>query len=284
MAALGLLRVVSVAHRSARLAFLDDGTFRARLLDGPSELARVVAEDAASAQGKADWFLEYEKAEKRGTKVVADLKAPPEVFEAFLKGAVRAWSGGSDEGAAYAAAYGTSVAVDGKGNTKPTALHFTAANQQFLRAIEEIRAAVTEDWARSSLFEGHAQRAGSNVRWDPGAERKWALMAEDPVSKGTQVDAPLEWLAFRALPLLPTIPVGARVITTGVSGRGNAMRFEWPIWGVPASLRTVRSLLQCGLGFTKRDRALRGVIATACSEIRRTDQGFGNFGPSVVTP
>ena len=51
----------------------------------------------------------------------------------------------------YAAAYATEVARDGKGNTKPTALHFTAANQQFLGTVEETRGKLTREWVEESF-------------------------------------------------------------------------------------------------------------------------------------
>jgi len=134
-----------------------------------------------------------------------------------------------------------------------------------------------------SLFEGHGEKPGSNLRWDPGSERNWALMANNPSGDGTRVDAPLEWLAFRALPLLPSFPRGTRIITTGVVGRGDDMTFTWPLWTVPASRHTTRSVLQVDWTGDAKGRRARGVFAICSSAIRRTSQGFGNFGPSSVT-
>jgi hypothetical protein len=284
LAALGLLRVVP----GAKLGFSEDGSFRA-FVDGldksESDLATLIAADAeAAADESAPWRFMYTKAatEKQGRQEVADLKPPPEHFKKFLATSIEGWLKGNDEAAGYAAAYGTDIAVDGKGNTKPTALHFTAAQQTFLGAVEGIRASVTQEWVETSLFKGHGERPGSNLRWDPGAERNWALMANDPSSDGTRVDAPLEWLAFRGLPLLPSFPCGSRIITTGVVGRGDDMTFRWPLWSVPASLLTTRSALQLDWTGSARERAARGVFAICSSAIRRTSQGYGNFGPSSV--
>jgi hypothetical protein len=141
---------------------------------------------------------------------------------------------------------------------------------------------VTQEWVETSLFKGHGERPGSNLRWDPGAERNWALMANNPNDDGTRVDAPLEWLAFRGLPLLPSFPRGSRIITTGVVGRGDDMTFAWPLWSIPASLLTTRSALQVDWTGSIKERAARGVFAICSSAIRRTSQGFGNFGPSSV--
>ena len=284
LAALGLLRVVP----GAKLGFAADGSFRA-FLDGidktDSDLATLVKADADDAVGSPSWRLTYTKAatKRQGPKVVADLKAPPEEFVKFLVKCLECWTNGDDEAAAYAAAFGTDVAVDGKGNTKPTAFHFTAAQQEFLGAVEAIRASVTKEWVETSLFSGHGERPGSNLRWDPGSERNWALMANNPNDDGTRVDAPLEWLGFRGLPLLPSFPRGTRIITTAVLGRGNDMTFTWPLWSVPASLHTVRSALHLPWTGSTRDRNGRGVFAVCSSSIRRTSQGFGNFGPQTVT-
>jgi len=284
LAALGLLRVVP----RATLSFSEDGSCRA-FIDGPdkseSELATLVAADAKAAENKsAPWRFTYTKAatKKQGEQEVADLKPPPDDFKKFLATCIEAWLTGNPEAAAYAAAYGTDVAVDGKGNTKPTAFHFTAAQQTFLGAVEGIRDSVTQEWVETSLFKGHGGRPGSNLRWDPGAERNWALMANNPGGEGTRVDAPLEWLAFRALPLVPSFPRGSRIITTGVAGRGDDMTFTWPLWSIPASLLTTRSVLAIDWTRSAKERAARGVFAICSSAIRRTSQGFGNFGPSSV--
>lgn len=295
LAAVGLLRLLSgIAGATARLGFVDDGTFRAFFsgidhLDRSSDadlvsaIAALVAEDAADCR-KPSWWLEYPKKEKRGVRTVADLKAPPAAFATFLSMCVDRWLAGDDEAARYTAAFGTSVARDGKGNTKPTAFHFTAANQQFLGAVDLIRTAVTQEWALSSLRDGRCGRPGQNLRWDPSADRNWALRPSDPNEDGTSVDAPLEWLAFRALPVFPTFPVGGAVVTTAVSGRGNNMTFTWPLWSEPASLQTVRSVVRVDWDRSRRDRAIRGVSAVCSSEIRRSAQGFGNFSPATIEP
>jgi hypothetical protein len=285
LAALGLLRVVP----RAKVGFSGDGSFRAFLDEfdkSESDLAALVAADASSSTDpNAPWRFTYTKAptKKQGPQEVADLKPSPDVFKQFLATCIKSWLMGNEEAAAYAAAYGTDVAVDGKGNTKPTAFHFTAAQQTFLGTVENIRASVNEKWVMESLFNGHSEQPGGNLRWDPGAERNWALMASNPSGDGTRVDAPLEWLAFRGLPLLPSFPHGTRIITTGVSGRGDDMTFTWPLWFVPASLQTIRSTLQLDWSGVARERSARGVFAICSSGIRRTSQGFGNFGPSSVT-
>jgi len=298
LASLGLLRLAGRCDREPRLSFLDDGTFRAAIdlrqpeaveADGTDEtrcrlcLAGMVAADAAAASGPQGWWLEYNKSEKKGDRTVADLKAPPKDFATYLRAAVDRWCAGDVEPALCAAAFGTNVAVDGKGNTKPTALHFTAANQQFLGTLEATREAVTKEWVQESLFKGHSSRRGPNLRWDPAAERTYALMANDPNDEGTRVDAPLEWLAFRGLAFMPCVPRGTRVLTTAVDGRGDEMRMTWPLWSLPSRAATVRSLLASHATSLGSNARGRGVFATCSSAIRRSAQGFGNFGPAAVS-
>lgn len=181
LAAVGLLRLVSRLDGNARLGFTDDGAFHAWVSSRRElEMPDIVADDAAANAGPQPWRLEYEKTEKKGVKVVADLKPPPETFAAFLQLAIEEWAEGAPVRAGYAAAFATDVAVDGKGNTKPTAFHFTAANQQFLGAIEETRRLVSKEWAERACHIPGQARHGTNVRWDPDAERSRALMGQNP--------------------------------------------------------------------------------------------------------
>lgn len=283
LAALGLLRVAAAEGEIVRLCFQNDAGFTPEIqgLDAGA-IVEVVLRDVTREAGDRPWRLCYEKQEKKGAKLVADLKAPPERFKVFLREAIQRWIDRDPESAKYAAAYGTDSARDGKGNTKPTAFHFTAANQQFLETVEQIRSSIDADWCAKALFDGHAERRGPNLRWDPGADRAYALMAEDPNAAGTSVNAPIEWLAFRALPLFPVIPVGRRAVTTSVRSRSDETIFHWPLWATPASLPTVRSLLS---SHARGSRAIVDpdeMVAVCSSEIRRTSQGFGNFGPARI--
>src|SRR5262245_47448825 len=80
MASVGLLRLIDAEREVARLGFMEDGTFHAWIECDPAlnDIPGIVAKDANNAAGPQPWRLEYEKQEKRGIKVVADLKAPPE--------------------------------------------------------------------------------------------------------------------------------------------------------------------------------------------------------------
>jgi hypothetical protein len=315
MASVGLLRLLHLHDDRVRLGFTEDGAFHAWIECDPAlnDIPSIVVKDAEDAAGPQPWKLEYEKQEKRGIKVVADLKAPPEQFSKYLNSAIDEWMAGRSEQSDYAAAYGTDVAYDGKGNTKPTAFHFTAANQQFLGAVEETRGTITKEWVAESLDDCNGKmKPGTNLRWDPDSERSRALMGVNPNDDGTTVNAPLEWLAFRGLPAFPSVPAGSRIVTCGVTGRRqDELRFHWPLWSCGASYATVRSLLLLTASWIEKEektrrkieaagssgrryrlqgdleraideRRRRGIFAICTSGIRRTAQGFGNFGPARV--
>lgn len=291
LASIGLLRVLDRSMPGTRMGFTENGAFSAWVdCDSSADIGRLVAEDAAGQAGPQPWRLRYFKAGKNGPEI-NDLKPPPGVFRDFMEQAITLWVDGEPGQAEYAAGYGTDVAVDNKGNTKPTALHFTAARQEFLATVEKSRASVTEEWASRALRQLGALKAGNNLRWDPDAERIRALMGENPGDGETFVNSPLEWLAFRALPCFPCVPIGSRAVTTCVSGRRqHELHLNWPLWAIGADLPTVRSLLVCvadwgdAMGATSslKERRARGVIAMCRSEIRRTAMGFGNFGPAFV--
>jgi len=282
LAAMGLLRLSR--RGGGRLRFASDGTNQA-VLEGVGDehaITDMVAADAKASAGLAALKISYSKPEKKGVKVVRDLKAPPAEFTKMLFQAKQSWASGSDrEYAADIAAFGTSLEVDGKGNTKPTAFHFTAAQQEFLKAIDESRSKVDPVGAYESLVEGRGRTRGKNLRWDPRDARAHALMAEDPDAEGTSVDVTLEWLAFRGLAAFPVISVGRKQpATVGVSGRGEDMEFTWPLWRLAADWATACSLVRLPSDAMTRER---GVFAVATSGIRRTAQGFGNFGPADLS-
>jgi hypothetical protein len=332
MASVGLLRVLTSklicaqcngpagsGARTPRLGFTNDGAFHAWIeCDSEIEdIPGIIAKDAEDAAGPQPWRLQYEKQEKRGIKIVNDLKAPPERFSRYLDSAIDSWLAGQPEQSNYAVAYGTDVALDGKGNTKPTAFHFTAANQEFLGTVEETRSKVTREWAVSALEDSSGKvKPGRNLRWDPDAERSRALMGVNPNDDGTTVNAPLEWLAFRGLPAFPCVPIGNRIVTSGVTRSSqDGLCFHWPLWSCGASYATLRSLLGLTAGWIEIEhrarrlsdtqdgrarpqrsshrlqrsleaavnaRRTRSVFALCTSEIRRTPQGFGNFGPAHI--
>ncbi len=86
------------------------------------------------------------------------------------------------------------------------------------------------------------------LRWDPADDVRRALRWRDPSGdprrkkQGGMLGA--NRLAIEGLPLLPTIPVGHTLRTTGFSGRGaSGTYWTWPLWSDPLGPDVVRSLL-----------------------------------------
>ncbi|HYC78839.1 MAG TPA: hypothetical protein VEI02_14535 [Planctomycetota bacterium] len=285
MAALGLLKIVSASPggEGAKLGF-EPGADHPAWLDCATEIdpPSIVANDARAAGGAQPWKLEYGGGDAGG-KRVADLKPPPAAFRTFLAAAIDRWLEGDGAAAEYAAAYGTDVAKDGKGNTKPTALHFTAGQQQFLATVDQVREMVTEDWSRRALMEPGQARQGANLRWGLDADRNRALLGFNPSDETPPVTAPLDWLAFRALPLFVCVPIGDRIMTACVTGRRqDDFRFTWPLWSTGADLETVRSLLTLPWRDPDRYRPPGDVFSVLSSAILRSAQGYGCFAPPTV--
>jgi hypothetical protein len=214
-----------------------------------------------------------------------DLKPPPGHFRHFLTRLLEGATATNRRSLDWASAFATDVAVDNNGNTKPTALHFTAGQQQFLQMVVELVHKVTKDDLREAI-EGpwKYERALPVLGWDATSSRDYALRASDP-STDKKLGVPgADWLAVRGLIFIPTAPRGSRVTTTGCVGGWKDGRFRWPLWTVSLTTSVIRSLLCQNLeAMTKQERNARGIGAVFSSGIKRSDQGgYGSFEPATV--
>ena len=214
-----------------------------------------------------------------------DLKPLPALYRQYLK-TLSETSGPHDRLAVdWAASFATDVATDNNGNTKPTALHFTAGQQQFLQMVGDLVTGVTERDLREAV-EGPWQyaRALPVMGWDATSSRDYALRASDP-STDKKLGVPgADWLAVRGLVFLPAVPVGTRIRTTGCDGGWKTGRFRWPIWTVPLGPDIVRSLVSLQVDeMSTIDRTAIGVDTVFSAGIKRSDQGgYGSFEPATV--
>ena len=180
-------------------------------------------------------------------------------------------------------------ALDGKLHAKPTHLHFTAGQQQWLKMIRELMAGVDRGRLQEAIC-GPWRYDSSlpSLSWDSRGERVYAVRAVNP-SNETRLGVPgADWLAFRGLVFYPVMRTERGALrTTACNDAWKASAFRWPLWKKPISRNVARSLVaDSGLvtrGATARpaDLAARGIISVRQSRVRRTDQGgYGSFGAS----
>ena len=177
-------------------------------------------------------------------------------------------------------------AYDNNGAGKPSALHFTAGQQLFLKAAcelvekttaDEIRAALFGPWATTSLLPVMA--------WDNSETRDYALRGQSASSEKRQGYPGTDWLAFRGLVMFPNCAKNGEQRTAGVAGTWKNSILFWPIWERPLTSLVVRSLLATPrlgkLPTTSRERL--GIRQIYKSQILRANQGGrGSLTPAAV--
>lgn len=285
LAALGVLNVVTdhaKRGRIPRLKWKTSGTYRPILVDGPDRdsVLDLLEADRDELATEAALDLRYQKSSGAEAH---DLKSPPARFVDYLQTLVETEARRS---LSFAAAFATDVAVDNNGNTKPTALHFTAGQQEFLAMVSELRKGVVRADFEEALFgPWRYARPLPILQWDNSQARDYALRASDP-SKDKKLGVPgADWLAFRGLPFVRVAPVGGEVLTTGCRGGWKTGAFRWPIWSAAIERAVVHCLLTSPELFAVERSALskRGIAIVFESSIGRSDQGgYGSFSPASV--
>jgi hypothetical protein len=287
LAALGTLNVVADAiqpgHAKPMLRWTSMGTYRPVLVGAPDReaLLDLLVSDTASFKGEPALQLRYTKGDD-GPEA-HDLKPPPGEYVRYLRSLV---ASGGERSLAFAGSFATDVAVDNNGNTKPTALHFTAGQQEFLAMVDELREGVTREDFREALFgPWRYARALPVLQWDNSQARDYALRAGDPSKEKKQGIPGADWLAFRGLTFLRVAPIGDRIATTGCRGGWKTGLFRWPMWTAALPREVVASLVTSPEIFEMAPRVLlgRGIPIVFESGIGRTDQGgYGSFSPATV--
>jgi hypothetical protein len=309
LAALGALRVLDYRARQRgqalpQLSWIDDGCWRPVIHGMPSIDAIVgeLLEDKGSWRDDPALLLAYDET---GEKLVdpraakgtfsRDLKPKPSAMRAFLEilasGAVveqpRRKRLLLRRSLDTAAAYGSEIVQDQtKGNTKPTAFHFTAGNQKFLKAVAELQAKV--DIADLNEALGGPWQRGStlpNMSWDATNSRLYALRARNPATDAKTTVAGADWLAFIGLAVVPSFPRGNDLATTGIKGGWKDSSFTWAVWERPATLRVVSSIVRIPAlaALSPIARRAQSLAAVFSSGISRSDQGgYGAFAPAEV--
>jgi hypothetical protein len=278
MAALGVLEALSETHSAATLHWRYHGGWRP-VVQAPDltreSLIVLLDEDRQRCANDPALALEY-----AGTH---DLKPPPRVFREYAARILEASSMTQRRSIDWVAAFATDIAVDNKGNTKPTALHFTAGQQTWLAMVLQLVAMVEpEDFSEALWGPWTYQRLSPVMGWDATANRDYALRASNPSGdKKTGVPG-ADWLAVRGLSFFPVVPRGSKVLTTGCHGEWKTGTFLWSLWEVPLEREMIRTLLRFSRlkALSERERSARGIVAVFEASIRRSDQGgYGSLSP-----
>jgi len=214
-----------------------------------------------------------------------DVKFRPEDIRKYLVTARQ-----RDPGDTLAAALVAEGSLDNQGKAKPSDLHFTSANQRFLKMSREILDAVAVN--RDEIVQGlngpwKYQSKLPSLMWDVIDDRIYALSSSDPAATKKLTNPGPESLAIFGLSYHPVFAGTKRTLTLGCSGGWKTGgSYTWPLWARPAGQGAVRSLLAQATAAGPvssrqtgwyRSWSLSKVLR---SNIRRTDQGgFGNFAP-----
>jgi hypothetical protein len=283
-AGVGVLTILDHLNYPARLSWSDAVVPRARL-QGLASIDAVIDEVLRDKDKFADDPL---------LNFPADHPAGDVKFASFQE--VRAFlehCRASEPSASLSAALLCEGVVDNGGKAKPTDLHFTSGQQQFLAMARELQQHVTADHVRNALdgpwqyelWKHSSDKHLKTFKWDSTDDRDYALSASKPSDEKKPTAPGVDWLAFRGLGLFPVLPGGGRVLTPGAGGTWHSGWVTWPLWRVPASTPAVRSLIQA----VPRDENIPGRFLAAAeawgvhrlirSRITRIDGRYGTFRP-----
>lgn len=220
-----------------------------------------------------------------GVSPTADLRLEQPVLRRF---AAAVLDGGDRSDADLFCALVAEGAVAGTGESKPTHLHFTAGQQRFLDMVRHLASAVgPTDLEEALVGPWRYDSTLPTLGWDARGERLYALRATDPSQEKRTGVPGADWLAFVGLSFLPVVNRHGTLLTTGCDRAWKRGRLHWPLWEVPLTAPTIRSLLgdPSLLDESVAWRRARGVTQVLAAPIRRTDQGgYGSFGPTTLVP
>ena len=292
-AALGLLRVLddhalAIGIERPRLAFVDQGQ-QVPVLSGAlgslEEVIGIVLEDAERRGTDPVLQLAYDDEGRRVSQGISgatrDLKPSPPLAREILDEAATADRRTAD----WAAAFFSDLVQDNNGNTKPTALHFTAGQQPFLKMVDDLRRGISAADLREALLGPWTGLSKlPSLSWDATVARQYALRAGNPSNEKRGSIPAANWLGVAGLSYFPVTVVRGRLVTTRVIGGWKTGSLSWPLWTPAASCRSIGSLLRLDVArLPMRDREAMGISLVLTSRILRSDQGgYGSFSPPGV--
>jgi hypothetical protein len=276
-----------------RLSWTDRGRWLATL-HGPQavdEIINTIMRDKAEWTGNPVIDFAYDKEGNQflppaGKGAVQDLKPQPALMHVLLDDLAERAARGDRRSADTIAGLATDVATDNAGKVKPTAFHFTAGQQQFLKMVAELQTEVDKDLLREALvgpWQGESKLP--SLAWNASQSRQYALRASDPSKEKKGSVAGAYWLGFLGQRFFALAAHGSKALSPGVTGGWKNSHFTWPVWSPPLRVTTVNSLLRLPelvtMGPNKRTEY--GIERVFRSFIHRSDQGgYGSFSPAQV--
>jgi hypothetical protein len=260
LASFGLLLVLAPRDPSARLSFVERDDFVAVLDSAFEDRAALLAFLRGWGRERAPKVLEAFGDD--------DVRVEPNRFHEMLRLAL------GDDAAPEVLPMLCALAADGardqsKGLVKPSPFYMASGQQSFLATMKKLLAYVREGalWQEALFGPWTYATPEWGAGWDPGTERMHALRFKAPTKDKTSCVAGAVWLAFEALPLLPTFSNAQRVQTVGWDEHDEYDHFVWPLPGVPSSLGAI-SVLVAAEWMPKR-RAPNGNASSSANERAR---------------
>lgn len=290
LAALGALRTLSSGPADVRLFWRKHA----------NAWRPVLTADGAIAQEELVGHLHAELAMSIPVDVFAlgdNPSVPLDVFRPYAQASAEAALNGDRTRADFAAAFAGEHPVDKDGKVPDTALRTMsgAGHQHFLKFMRNFIEQVRPEHLQKTLFDPWRYDdpvQNMTLRWDPSDDSRYALRWSDPSGDPDRKSIGSMWganrLAIEALPLFPTLPTHRQLETVGFHTQGaRKTHWTWPIWGAPAGVDTVRSLLDMAdvhrsnrPGVPPTGLGARGIVEVYRSR-RLTTGKFRNFTMGV---
>ena len=238
LAALGAVRLLGARFLGLRLCWRHETVWRAVLTGLPDisqeEISEMIHDAPAIPVDIASSLLGK------------NLTVAPKVFADFVQRSVKELQRNDRRAADFAAAFGSEVCPEAKKNrVQHTSFCFItgSGHQDFIETAASLLKLVTREHIRIALFGPWRYENGWSMRWDPADAREYALRWDNPGPEGVRAVWGANRLALEALPLFPTYPKESGLVTTGFREHKPWNEFTWPLWVMPVSCDTVRSLV-----------------------------------------
>ena len=294
LAALGTIRALASAwpDRRIRMSWSRAGRWQPALhLDHPATRAEILAALDTRLHRMRDhpvWSLGPDLTVS--PEEFRDRSARPAAREArHPESPDRTWA---DFAAAFGSEATTTLDASKKTLIQDTALRTMSGSghQHFLQFMRNIVERTTPEHIEKTLFEPWRYDdpvENQTLRWDPIDDVHRALRWRDPSGdprrrhRGGMLGA--NRLAIEGLPLLPTIPAGSELRTTGFrTRRGEGTSWTWPIWSGKLTIDVIRSTLALGpLQHSPDSASLRALgIVEVYRSRRQTRDKKRSFSPA----